>query len=112
MPRHGDGPDPLRGGLGRRRLPRLPTPRGTDVIVRHRDSWRIADLVEELPSGQSLVLRSDVYDVWPRHYTERLDPADLDQALMWLRERHASDYSHFLTIMLGLSAPENVEEPT
>ena len=83
------------------------------MIVRHQDSWRIADLVEELPNGQSLVRRSDVYDVWPRHYTEHLDPVDLDQALMWLRGHDASAYNHVLTMMLGLSAaPENVEEPT
>lgn len=80
------------------------------MIVRHQDSWRIADLVEELPNGQSLVRRCDVYDVWPRHHTEYLDPADLDRALMWLRDHDRNAYNRFLTTMLGLT-PENVETP-
>ena len=71
------------------------------AIVRNRDTWRIANHVSDPNDRQTLVEYGDTWHaLWPTMYVQPINPADLDRALMGLRESDKDAYDTFLNIML------------
>jgi hypothetical protein len=70
-----------------------------NFLARNRDSWRIATAIGEF--GTETLVAHTVADLWHTADVQKIEPENLDRALMDLRTEDPHRYGIFLAIMLG-----------